>query len=397
MKNYNTDILFILILGLLSMLTPLAIDMYLPSFGDIAQDLSVPKERIQTTLALFTLGFAFGQLLWGPLSDSFGRKLMILIGVLVAAFIALMLTQVDNIIHFYFLRFLQGFFGSAPAVVAGALLRDLFNKEAFSKMMSMVMMVTMIAPLVAPILGGYLADQFHWHSIFYLLSGLGFLSAFLVGFRIPESLPKERRIPLDLMGVLRNYRAVGTNKRVLGYIFTNAFSYSGMFCFLTSGSLVYTGVYGVAPKTFGYFFILNIGVMMVATFLSGRLVGKLVTERILRIGLLIQLIAGLWLALCALFHWGLWPVAFGVALYVGMVSVVSSNANAAVLELFPRTAGTANSLIGMFRFAIGAVIGAILAFFSAETEMPMLFAIALNILVAIVFYISLVRRQLRVL
>jgi drug resistance transporter, bcr/cflA subfamily len=396
-KNYNTDVLFILILGLLSMLTPLAIDMYLPSFGDIAQDLSVPKERIQTTLALFTLGFAFGQLLWGPLSDSFGRKLMILIGVLVAAFIALMLTQVDNIIHFYFLRFLQGFFGSAPAVVAGALLRDLFNKEAFSKMMSMVMMVTMIAPLVAPILGGYLADQFHWHSIFYLLSGLGFLSAFLVGFRIPESLPKERRIPLDLMGVLRNYRAVGTNKRVLGYIFTNAFSYSGMFCFLTSGSLVYTGVYGVAPKNFGYFFILNIGVMMVATFLSGRLVGKLGTERILRIGLLIQLIAGLWLALCALFHWGLWPVAFGVALYVGMVSVVSSNANAAVLELFPRTAGTANSLIGMFRFAIGAVIGAILAFFSAETEMPMLFAIALNILVAIVFYISLVRRQLRVL
>lgn len=397
MKNYNTDILFILILGLLSMLTPLAIDMYLPSFGDIAQDLSVPKERIQTTLALFTLGFAFGMLLWGPLSDSFGRKLMILIGVLVAAFIALMLTQVDNIIHFYFLRFLQGFFGSAPAVVAGALLRDLFNKEAFSKMMSMVMMVTMIAPLVAPILGGYLADQFHWHSIFYLLSGLGFLSAFLVGFRIPESLPKERRIPLDLMGVLRNYRAVGTNKRVLGYIFTNAFSYSGMFCFLTSGSLVYTGVYGVAPKNFGYFFILNIGVMMVATFLSGRLVGKLGTERILRIGLLIQLIAGLWLALCALFHWGLWPVAFGVALYVGMVSVVSSNANAAVLELFPRTAGTANSLIGMFRFAIGAVIGAILAFFSAETEMPMLFAIALNILAAIVFYISLVRRQLRVL
>lgn len=392
MKNYNTDILFILILGLLSMLTPLAIDMYLPSFGDIAQDLSVSKERIQTTLALFTLGFAFGQLLWGPLSDSFGRKLMILIGVLVAAFIALMLTQVDNIIHFYFLRFLQGFFGSAPAVVAGALLRDLFNKEAFSKMMSMVMMVTMIAPLVAPILGGYLADQFHWHSIFYLLSGLGFLSAFLVGFRIPESLPKERRIPLDLMGVLRNYRAVGTNKRVLGYIFTNAFSYSGMFCFLTSGSLVYTGVYGVAPKNFGYFFILNIGVMMVATFLSGRLVGKLGTERILRIGLLIQLIAGLWLALCALFHWGLWPVAFGVALYVGMVSIVSSNANAAVLELFPRTAGTANSLIGMFRFAIGAVIGAILAFFSAETEMPMLFAITLCILISVGTYKLLVKR-----
>ena len=154
MKNHNTDILFILILGLLSMLTPLAIDMYLPSFGAIASDLHVSKEQIQTTLALFTMGFAVGQLLWGPLSDSYGRKPTIILGVIVAAVIALWLTQVGELYHFYILRFLQGFFGSAPAVVAGALLRDLFNKEAFSKMISMVMLVTMVAPLVAPILGG---------------------------------------------------------------------------------------------------------------------------------------------------------------------------------------------------------------------------------------------------
>ena len=253
-------------------------------------------------------------------------------------------------------------------------------------MMSMVMLVTMVAPLVAPILGGYIADWFHWQAIFYLLTVLGLLAALLVWLRIPESLPKERRIPLDIIGVLRNYRQVATNKKVIGYIFTNAFSYSGMFCFLTSGSLVYTGVYGVAPQHFGYFFILNIGVMMVATFLSGRFVGRLGTERVLRIGLGIQLTAGLWLGLCAIFHWGLWPVAIGVAFYVGMVSVVSSNANAAVLELFPRTAGTANSLIGMFRFATGAVIGAILALFSAATDQPMLFAITLCILISVGTY-----------
>ena len=375
MKNYNTDVLFILILGLLSMLTPLAIDMYLPSFGSIASDLHVSKERIQTTLALFTMGFAVGQLLWGPLSDSYGRKPTIIVGVIVAAVIALWLTQVGELYHFYILRFLQGFFGSAPAVVAGALLRDLFNKEAFSKMMSMIMLVTMIAPLVAPILGGYIADWFHWQAIFYLLTVLGLLAA------------------LDIIGVLRNYRTVATNRKVLGYIFTNAFSYSGMFCFLTSGSLVYTGVYGVAPKNFGYFFILNIGVMMIATFLGGRFVGRLGTERILRIGLWIQLIMGVYLAFCAFFHWGLWPSAIGIALYVGMVSIVSSNANAAVLELFPRTAGTANSLIGMFRFAIGAIIGAILALFSVETEQPMLFSITLCILTSVGMYKGLVRSK----
>lgn len=393
MKNYNTDVLFILILGLLSMLTPLAIDMYLPSFESIAADLHVSKERIQTTLALFTLGFALGQLLWGPLSDSYGRKTTIIVGVIIAAVISLWLTQVEELFHFYVLRLLQGFFGSAPAVVTGALLRDIFSKEAFSKMMSMIMLVTMIAPLVAPILGGYIADWFHWQAIFYLLTVLGLLAALLVWLRIPESLPKERRIPLDIIGVLRNYRTVATNRKVLGYIFTNAFSYSGMFCFLTSGSLVYTGVYGVAPKNFGYFFILNIGVMMIATFLGGRFVGRLGTERILRIGLWIQLIMGIYLAFCAFFHWGLWPSAIGVALYVGMVSIVSSNANAAVLELFPRTAGTANSLIGMFRFAIGAIIGAILALFSVETEQPMLFSITLCILISVGMYKGLVRSK----
>lgn len=393
MKNYNTDILFILILGLLSMLTPLAIDMYLPSFGAIAEDLQVSKERIQPTLALFTMGFALGQLLWGPLSDSYGRKSMMVTGVVIAAVIALWLTQAEELYHFYGLRFLQGFFGSAPAVVAGALLRDLFNKEALSKMMSMIMLVTMIAPLVAPILGGHIAEWFHWHAIFYLLAALGLLSALLVWLRIPESLPKEKRVPFDLMGVLRNYRTVGTNKKVLGYIFTNAFSYSGMFCFLTSGSLVYTGVYGVAPQHFGYFFILNIGVMMVATFLSGRFVSRLGTERILRMGLWVQLIAGLWLAACAFFQWGLWPAAIGVAFYVGMVSVVSSNANTAVLALFPRTAGTANSLIGMLRFATGAVIGAILALFSTATDKPMLFAITLCILASVATYKLLVKSE----
>ena len=109
MKNYNTDVLFILILGLLSMLTPLAIDMYLPSFETIAADLHVSKERIQTTLALFTLGFALGQLLWGPLSDSYGRKATIIVGVIIAAVISLWLTQ------FLCAAALAGFFWFCPS------------------------------------------------------------------------------------------------------------------------------------------------------------------------------------------------------------------------------------------------------------------------------------------
>ena len=334
-KEYKADWVFIVILGVLSMLTPLAIDMYLPSFADIALDLSVSEEKIQTTLALFTFGFAFGQLLWGPLSDTYGRKPIIIIGVVIAAVISLVITQIQDINHFYILRFIQGFFGASPAVVVGALLRDLFKKNEFARMMSMIMIVMMIAPLAAPIVGGYLAKWFHWYSIFYLLMCLGLLCASLVFIKIPETLSKEN---------------------------------------------------------FGYFFILNIGIMMLVTALNGKYISKIGTEKALQIGLMIQFLAGIWLFICGFFQLGLWPMAIGIAVFVGMVSVVSSSANASVLELFPKTAGTANSITGMIRFGTGSIVGGILAFFPVISEKPMLYAITLTIITALVFYLILVRK-----
>ena len=125
------------------MLPPLAIDMYLPSFLDIARDLAVSQEKVQTTLAVFTFGFAVGQLFWGPVADSFGRKPIILIGLAGAALAAYFLTQVENINTFYFLRLTQGLFGAAPAVVLGALVRDLFERNRFAQMMSVIMIITL--------------------------------------------------------------------------------------------------------------------------------------------------------------------------------------------------------------------------------------------------------------
>ncbi len=158
MKNNG---IFIIIMGLLSMLPPLAIDMYLPSFLDIAKDLDVSQEKVQTTLAIFTFGFAVGQLFWGPIADSFGRKPIILLGLSGGVVASFFLTQVFDIEHFYLLRLIQGLFGAAPAVVLGALVRDLFERNQFAKMMSTIMIITMVAPLVAPIVGGYVAKWFH--------------------------------------------------------------------------------------------------------------------------------------------------------------------------------------------------------------------------------------------
>lgn len=387
----KTHRIFVLIMGLLAMLPPLAIDMYLPSFLAIAADLAVPQESVQATLAVFTLGFALGQLFWGPLADSFGRKPIILIGLLGASLAALGLTQVARIESFYLLRLTQGLFAAAPAVVLGALVRDRFDRNRFAQVMSTIMLITMLAPLVAPIIGGYVAKWFHWQAIFYVLAAMGLLCMWLISRQVPETLSAEKRLPLAFVGVLKNFARLLSHKPTLGYVMVGGLSFAGMFCFLTSGSLVYIGLYGISAEHFGYFFIMNIAVLMTMTFINGKLVVKLGSETLLRIGLGIQLTAGLWLAISATFQLGFWPMALGIPFFVGMLSTVASNAAAAILDHYPQMAGTANALAGTARFGMGSVIGGLLSMVTLHSERPMLYAMAGCITAAVICYLWLCR------
>lgn len=393
-NQQQANFIFVLVLGILAMLPPLAIDMYLPSFLDIAQDLNVSAERVQNTLALFTLGFAIGQLLWGPIADSFGRKPAILIGTLVSASIALALTHIASINHFLGLRFIQGLFAAAPAVVLGALLRDLFSKNYFSKMMSLIMLISMLAPLLAPFIGGYIAKFFHWHAVFYVLAFMGFLSCLLVMWKIPETLAAEKRVPFNLQSIVRNFISLVQVKAVVGYVLCGAFSFAGMFCFLTSGSIVYIDIYGIASEHFGYFFIINMTMMIIFTSINSRMVMKVGAEKMLRFGLLMQFIAGTWLLLVAIFDFGFWPMALGIAAYIGMLSTIGSNAMASILERFPQYAGTANSLVGTIRFGTGACVGFLLSLIPIFSAMPMLLFMFLCILIALLSYYFLTYRSI---
>ncbi|HDR0713211.1 TPA: Bcr/CflA family efflux MFS transporter, partial [Pasteurella multocida] len=152
-KPVKAGTIFIITLGILSMLPPLGVDMYLPAFLLIAKDLNVTPEQVQHTLTFFAAGMAIGQLFWGPVGDSYGRKPIILLGVLVSAVAALILTHIYSIGQFTGFRFIQGFFGAAPVVLVGAILRDLFHKNELSRIMSSITLVFMLAPLLAPIIG----------------------------------------------------------------------------------------------------------------------------------------------------------------------------------------------------------------------------------------------------
>ncbi|MFQ6454014.1 Bcr/CflA family multidrug efflux MFS transporter [Klebsiella pneumoniae] len=353
----NSSLGIVFILGLLAMLMPLSIDMYLPALPVIAAQYNVPDGSAQMTLSTYILGFALGQLLYGPMADSLGRKPVILGGTLVFA----------------------------AAAVACALSQTVD--------MLIVMLVTTIAPLVAPMVGGAVLVWFSWHAIFWILALVALLASLMIGLFIRETLPAERRQPFHLRTTLGNFATLFRHKRVLSYMLASGFSFAGMFSFLSAGPFVYININHVAPQHFGYYFALNIVFLFLMTMFNSRFVRRVGALRMFRAGLWIQFAMAVWMVVCALLDVGFWSLVIGVAAFVGCVSMVSSNAMAVILDEFPHMAGTASSLAGTFRFGIGAIIGALLSMATFTTAWPMLISIAFCATCSIFFSLYASRRR----
>jgi len=376
----------VFILGLLAMLMPLSIDMYLPALPVISAQFGVPAGSAQMTLSTYILGFAVGQLLYGPMADSLGRKPVILGGTLIFATAAAACALAPTIDYLIVTRFFHGLAAAAASVVINALMRDIYPKEEFSRMMSFVMLVTTIAPLVAPIVGGAVLVWFSWHAIFWILAVAALLASAMVYFFIDETLAVEKRQPFHLRTTLGNFASLFRHKRVLSYMLASGFSFAAMFSFLSAGPFVYIELNHVSPQHFGYYFALNIVFLFVMTTINSRFVRRMGALWMFRAGLTIQFVMALWMVACALLDVGFWSLVLGIAVFIGCVSMVSSNAMAVILDEFPHMAGTASSLAGTFRFGIGAIVGALLSMATFTTAWPMLISIALCATGSILFY-----------
>ena len=377
----------VFILGLLAMLMPLSIDMYLPALPVISAQFGVPAGSAQMTLSTYILGFAFGQLFYGPMADSLGRKPVILGGTLVFAAAAVACALAQTIDHLIIMRFFHGLAAAAASVVINALMRDIYPKEEFSRMMSFVMLVTTIAPLVAPMAGGAVLVWFSWHVIFWILALAALLASAMIFFFIDETLPVERRQKFHIRTTIGNFASLFRHKRVLSYMLASGFSFAGMFSFLSAGPFVYIELNHVSPQHFGYYFALNIVFLFIMTIINSRFVRRVGALNMFRAGLWIQFVMAIWLVMSAFLGVGFWALVVGVAAFVGCVSMVSSNAMAVILDEFPHMAGTASSLAGTFRFGIGAIVGALLAMATFTTAWPMLWAMAFCATSSILFYL----------
>ncbi|NLS11392.1 Bcr/CflA family multidrug efflux MFS transporter [Vibrio sp. SM6] len=390
--THTISVFLFAVLGAIGALTPLAIDMYLPAMPTIASDLGVDAGAVQLTLTAYTTGFALGQLIHGPLADSFGRRPVLILGVLFFGLASVVSALSQDIDSLTYIRAAQGFAGAAAAVIIQAVVRDMFDREDFARAMSFVTLVITIAPLIAPMIGGYVALWFGWRAIFWILAVFAIGVIALVWWQIPETLKPENRQSLHFRTTLRNYAQVCRNPVAMGLIFSGAFSFSGMFAFLTAGAFVYIDIYGIQPDHFGFFFGLNIVAMIVMTSINGRLVRKVGSHAMLQFGLWVQLVAGLGLLLCWFFDSGFWGIVTFVVLFIGTLSTIGSNAMALLLSGYPTMAGTASSLAGTLRFGTGSLVGALVAFLPDGVAWPMVIVMAVCAVLSALFYWALGRK-----
>lgn len=366
-KFYKT----ILFLCLASCLAPLATDMYLPSLTGIAGEMNTSISDMQLTVSIFFGGFAAGQLIYGPLSDALGRKKIIMIGTLVFTVASLCAVFTRNFGVFFVMRLLQALGGAAGAVVANAVMKDIFKGTQFNRAINISMIAMSLAPLIAPTLGGMLAG-FGWQYCFYLLAAIGVLILCCIGFGIPESLPKDRRQPLNFSVMLANYGKIISHKSVCGTVLAQALNCAAMFSFISGASQVYMNIYGLDSMTFGLVFALNIISLMIVVSFTGRFVK--------RFGLLTSFMGALCfsaagstlLLVMALAETDCLPlIIIPVVMTVCTVGLIGALSTTYTLGKFPEMTGTASSVMGSLRFGLGALAGLVFNSFSGTTAVPM--------------------------
>lgn len=384
----------IVCLGLVAALAPLSIDMYLPSFPTIREDFGTTAAQVQLTLSGYMLGFTLGQLGYGPLSDRFGRRPVLLSGI--ALFIAMTVlcataTSAESLSVF---RFFQAVGGAAGTVLSRAIIRDRFSGTYMARAMSLMLMFILLAPMIAPVVGGYLLVWIGWRAIFWTLVICGALAILIVLIGIPESLPPERRSQPGVAPLLRGYAKVLSHRQAVGYVLSGGITFGALFAFLSGAPFVFIEFYGVAPEHMGYIFTLNVLGVLAGGWLNSKLVITQGVREMMTLGIWL-LFAGAAILFVLIYTnvWGVWGVIAGIVIFTLPLNVINANAAAGALEYFPENAGTASAVVGAVRYGCGAVSGVCVGLLHDGTALPMGMVILGCSVLSILFLTAMVRRE----
>jgi DHA1 family bicyclomycin/chloramphenicol resistance-like MFS transporter len=350
----------VLLLGALTAFGPLTIDMYLPSLPALSDAFDAPASRVQYTLASFFIGLAVGQAFYGPLSDAFGRKPPLYVGLVMYLLATLGCVFAPNVDTMIVLRFFQAIGGCAGMVIARAVVRDFVVGQEAARIFSTLMLVMGVAPILAPVAGGYLLDWFGWQSIFLALAAFGLVCLLTAAVRLPETLPPAKRRRADIGTALRAYGTLLRDRHFMGFSLSGGLAMAGMFTYITASPHLFIEVYGLSPQAYSWLFGVNAAGLIGASQVNRYLLRTWSLYQVLRLGLAIYLAATLaFLGAGLTGNAPLWILLIPLFIALAALGLVAPNASAAALSGDPRTAGSASSLTGTVPFLTGAAAGAL--------------------------------------
>lgn len=353
----------------LTALAPLAIDAYLPAIPSMAISFGTSIHHVELSLSLFLAGFAIGQLIGGPLSDHFGRRLTVFVGLSIFAFGTLGIIFSSTLNGLLLFRIIEALGGGMAIVNSGAIIRDISSGRDSARNLSQMALIMMMAPLLAPVIGMGLLHVTGWHGIFVFLLSYTVIITFFIYRNIPETRAKNEHRP----SAIQRYLEVLKHRQALGYVFALCFAYGGMFAFITGSPSVYMGFFNISETIYPLFFGANIVTMILANRVNVRLLRYCNPSYLLSLGQSIQLVTGVaLLSYVSIVDAPLLAVVVGlVMLFVGSQSFIVSNASSSTIEFFPNNSGTASALLGASGFATGALSGSLVGLLGDGTPLPM--------------------------
>ncbi len=367
----------VVLLGALTAIGPISTDIYLPSFPALAAEFATTPAAVQRTLAASFIGMALGQAVYGPVSDRFGRRLPLLVGMAIFAMASVGCALAPGILSLTWLRLVQAIGGCAGVVVTRAVARDLAQGAAMVRLMARLMLVFALAPILGPSIGGWLLAAMGWRAVFWLLAlyGVAMLGAVWL---LPESLPPERRQHGGAASVLQTYARLLRDRRFMAYALGGTLGMGGMFAYIAGSPFVFMQLHGVSPQGYGLLFGLNAaGIMGVAQWV-GRLAGRVPPVRILAWGQGTSVVAALGLVLVAATGWGgFWALVGTLWCYIASLGGIMPVSTAMAMGAQGKVAGSASAVIGVLQFGIGAGAGMLVSVLGDGTALPMALAMAI--------------------
>jgi MFS transporter, DHA1 family, multidrug resistance protein len=379
-------------LGALSAFGPLSMDLYLPSLPALGRSLGASDALAQLTMSVCMVGLATGQLFGGPLSDRFGRRRPLVLGVAAFAVASALCALAPNIGILIALRLVQGLAGAFGIVISRAMVRDLFRGNQAARVFSTLMMVTGVAPVLAPLAGGQVARVTDWRGLFAVLTVVGVL-LFLASLSLPETLPEQARRPAGLHAVGVEFAVLGRDRRFTGYALVMSLTGCALFTYISFGTFVLQGGYGLSAQEFSAIFAVNSVGIVLAGNLSRVTVGRFSPGRLLAAGLGTGLAGALLAFAAVLCGLGLPALLPGLFLVTAVVGIISPSATAMSMDRHGERAGSASALLGVVQFTTGAVVPPLVAGAAGATALSMTATMLASFTAAFAALVAIVSRR----